>query len=107
MLVLLVVAALTAALALCPADTLGRDAVGVGTGTGDLLAAALSRLDQDMHDVVALPAPQRHPASGPLPDVAVAPEDVPCAPPPAVQAPPPPRSALLAGPAPAAHPLLL
>ena len=58
-LVIALVAALPAALALCPVDTLCGD--GAGAGTGDLVAAALSGLDRDLHAPRFLPAHTRHP----------------------------------------------
>lgn len=61
LLVVALVLALPLTLAFCPADTLGSSdgASGVGAGTGDEIAAALSSLDRDLHGGRVLPEPAR------------------------------------------------
>ncbi len=60
LLVIALVVALPLTLALCPASALdGGTASGAGAGTGDVLAAALSSLDRDLHGTRLLPAPAR------------------------------------------------
>ena len=60
LLVIALVVALPLTLALCPASALdGGTASGAGAGTGDVVAAALSSLDRDLHGTRLLPAPAR------------------------------------------------
>ena len=68
LLVIALVVALPLTLAFCPASALdGGGASGAGAGTGDVIAAALSSLDRDLHGTRLLPAPTRctQPALGP------------------------------------------
>jgi hypothetical protein len=58
-LVITLVVALPAAMAVCSASTLGLD----GSGSGDLVAAALSGLDRDLHGARIHTAPARDPLS--------------------------------------------
>ncbi|MDF1701371.1 MAG: hypothetical protein P1V36_09475 [Planctomycetota bacterium] len=62
LLVIALVVALPLAMACCPADMLGGSdgASGVGAGTGDEVAAALTSLDRDLHGARILPAPARN-----------------------------------------------
>ncbi len=61
LLVAALVVAVPLAMALCPADALGGSgASGVGAGTGDVIAAALSGFDRDLHGAGMLPAPERN-----------------------------------------------
>ena len=68
LLVIALVVALPLTLALCPASALdGGGASGAGAGTGDVVAAALSSLDRDLHGIPLLPAPARCEAPAAMP----------------------------------------
>ena len=72
LLVAALVIALPLAMALCPADSLGEStAAGVGAGTGDVVAAALSGFARDVQGVQVLPALE--PCQDPVPALVAAP----------------------------------